>query len=154
MSQLQINQLLDDRSFYLERDARYLARRFHEEETRSKVGNTTSQDRFDEFVETHNGDKPLLILDVDNTLLYARFFSEEMKIGDIVTYFGDEFVSRDNSKVLKLQLKLHININDCALIDRLGTERTEIPIWIENNDEFQVWTLRLNIQRHIDNDSG
>lgn len=158
---MQVNELLHDQSFYLSQDERYLERRFHEDEylTKLKVRNQQlsneiaasetylddqeghdimAQNRFDRFLGTHTGDKPLLILDVDNTMLFSRFFSDEMRIGDVVTYFEDEFVSRDNAKVLKLQLKLHVNITDSALIDALGTEHSEIPIWIDNNDEFKV----------------
>ena len=42
------------------------------------------QERFQRFSQLHNGEKPVLILDVDNTMVYARFFSEEMSIGDVV----------------------------------------------------------------------
>eukprot|EP01084_Bolivina_argentea_P224525 379642_1 len=41
------------------------------------------QERFKEFTLKHNGNKPLLILDVDNTLIYVRFFAEELRINDL-----------------------------------------------------------------------
>ena len=59
------------------------------------------QNRFKSFVSKHNGNKPVLALDVDNTLIYVRFFSEEMKIDDVCTYFGVDQVEKNNSKILK-----------------------------------------------------
>lgn len=96
------------------------------------------QERFDKFSKIHTGEKPLLILDIDNTMLYARFFSDEMRINDIVTYFGDESVAKNNAKVLKLQKTMNLEIINGALIDKLGTEHIEISLWIDNNHDLEV----------------
>ena len=86
----------------------------------------------------HNGEKPLLILDVDNTMLFARFFSDEMRINDIVTYFGEQNVDKNNAKIVKLQMTLHLEIMNGALIDKLGAEHLEISQWVKDNETLQV----------------
>merc|ERR1712228_607207 len=66
------------------------------------------QERFERFCSIHNGKKPVLVLDVDNTMVYVRFFSEEMQIGDIVTYFSSESVQKNNGKVTEIRLTLNL----------------------------------------------
>ena len=80
------------------------------------------QKRFKTLSELHNGDKPILILDVDNTMVYVRFFSEEMQVNDIVTYFGAESVSKNNGKVVEVRLTLSLDISHNTLIDKVGSE--------------------------------
>ena len=53
------------------------------------------QQRFNEFALRHTGEKPLLILDVDNTLLFVRFFSDEIRCGDTLTYFVSDDIERN-----------------------------------------------------------
>ena len=98
----------------------------------------SKQKRFENFVRVHNGDKPLLILDVDNTLLYARFFSEEMKIDDVVTYFKDGNETEPNAKVIKLQVALTLSVIDERLVSKLGSESTEVSVWLQNNNTLRV----------------
>ena len=96
------------------------------------------QKRFERFAEVHNGDKPVLILDVDNTMVYARFFSEEMCIGDVVTYFSSESVHKNNGKVLEVRLTLRLEISDNVLIDKVGSERMDYEYWAKNNELLKV----------------
>lgn len=96
------------------------------------------QKRFERFSEVHNGDKPVLILDVDNTMVYARFFSEEMCIGDVVTYFSSESVHKNNGKVLEVRLTLRLEVSDNVLIDKVGSERMDYEYWAKNNELLKV----------------
>lgn len=104
---------------------------------------TFIQERFDKFSNIHNGEKPLLILDIDNTMLYARFFSDEMRINDIVTYFDNKYVVKNNAKVIEIQKTLNLEIIDGTLIDKIGKESVEISLSIHDNDTLQVLNYYL-----------
>merc|ERR1712032_16501 len=73
-----------------------------------------TKERFEHFITKHNGQssKQLLILDIDNTLIYVRFFSEECQIGDVCTYFHDGSPSKGNAKIIKLRLTLSLEITN------------------------------------------
>ena len=99
------------------------------------------QRRLGDFVRVHNGAKPLLILDVDNTLLFARYFSEEMRINDRVTYFKNEEVTKPNATVTKLHITLTLSVIDERLMSAInikGAESTEHPVWVSNNKSLKV----------------
>lgn len=96
------------------------------------------QQRFQRFVIKHNGKKPLLVLDVDNTMLYVRFFSEEMSIGDIVTYFLNDEVERNNARVIEIEISLWLEVTDNELIDELGEERILYSYYVKDNDALKV----------------
>ena len=95
------------------------------------------QNRFERFTKNHNGVKPLLVMDVDNTMICARFFCDEMRVGDIVTYFSSIAVPRENAKVVQLQQTLTLIIMNNELIDVLGTEMIKHNIWITENAELK-----------------
>lgn len=96
------------------------------------------QERFKRFSEIHNGDKPVLVLDVDNTMVYVRFFSEEMQIGDVVTYFASESVTKNNGKILQVRLTLSLEISNNTLIDKIGSERMDHDYWATSNELLKV----------------
>ena len=159
--------ILGDDSVYMEFENRYLRRRFHKDVLSPKLTVTTTdehdmmlpfkhvsssslhdisaQQRFDQFTQKHNGKKPLLILDVDNTLLYSRFFSEEMRVNDVVTYFFTENVPRNNAMVVRIQKTLTLNMADTHLIDELGSEHLDISLWIDDNKTLCVESTSLTL---------
>eukprot|EP01084_Bolivina_argentea_P310952 538179_1 len=145
LDNISIKELFNGKSSYIHWENKYLQRRFYGDDGKSPTSRDTNdilvQQRFEKFCTTHNGNKPLLILDVDNTMLYVRFFSDEMRINDTVTYFGDSHF-RNNGKVLKLQKTLHLEIINGQLIDKLGQEHVEICIWIDDNDTLEKYKKR------------
>ena len=104
--------------------------------------NIEYEQRFQRFVTKHNGDKPLLILDVDNTMIAARFFSDEMRIGDTLTYFCSEAVPRDNATVIQLQQTLTLTIINSEIIDALGVETIKHAIWIDDNSQLKRYKYK------------
>eukprot|EP01084_Bolivina_argentea_P252080 423032_1 len=103
------------------------------------------QKRFKTFSELHNGDKAILILDVDNTMVYVRFFSEEMQIGDIVTYFASESVTKNNGKIGEVRLTLSLDISNNTLIDKLGSERMICNYWATTNELLKKYKKKNGV---------
>ena len=101
-------------------------------------------------VELPDNDKPLLILDIDNTILFVRFFADEIAVDDDIHYFeeskGDddggehqEDKSSDNDNehenldsmeacegiVTAIWYNLTLEFRDDDIIDELGTDIIE-----------------------------
>eukprot|EP01083_Nonionella_stella_P174067 602352_1 len=139
MTNEKLYQLFNGDTNYISWEQTYIHRRFyHHQQTETDPANAiASQKRFESFANKHNGDKPLLILDVDNTLLYVRFFSEELRINDICTYFSSPSVQKNNSKVIKIRLTLSLSIQNNTIIDRIHKERMDHFHWASTNKELQ-----------------
>eukprot|EP01084_Bolivina_argentea_P072211 131163_1 len=89
--------------------------------TEQELNENKVQSRFDKFIKiwNYNGNKnkPLLILDVDNTLIYVRYFSSEMEIGDLVTFFKtNSKINQNNAKVIQLKQTLTLQITNNQFI--------------------------------------
>ena len=97
------------------------------------------QHRFQQFSKVHNGKKPLLVLDVDNTLIFVRYMCEEMRIGDICTYFYRKAVPRDNAMVLQLQVTLTLAVTDRAAMDALNIRMLEQSVWTDSNEQLEEY---------------
>eukprot|EP01083_Nonionella_stella_P010655 30298_1 len=127
---------------YMKWQKRYLQRRYHANEYPSSSDKEEQeeaqriQERFNRFVQNWDmNDKPLLILDVDNTLIHVRYFSDEMEIGDLVTYFQTNSINnQDNAKVIELKETLTLQITNNKLMDKFGCEQKEHTFWIQEND--------------------
>ena len=78
--------------------------------------------KFHNLASKHDGTKPLLILDVDNTMLFVRFFSDEMKVGDTLTYFENDEVERNNARVTEIRLTMTLEVDNDELLEQLGSE--------------------------------
>eukprot|EP01084_Bolivina_argentea_P085841 155158_1 len=165
-----LQQLYDGDFAYIKSELKYLQRRFHSEEYLDELKtkkqyqlikfshanmeqmlqedtalNLEKEKRFKRFTEIHNGKKPLLVLDVDNTMIFARFFCDEMRIGDILTYFSSNAVPRNNAKVLQLQQTLTLTITNNEIIDVLGAETIKHFEWINDNNELKKYKRRGEI---------
>ncbi len=69
-------------------------------------------------------------------MLFVRFFSDEMRCGDTVTYFASDEVERNNATVVSMQFRLTLHVTDNSLLDELGAETLLHSISI--SDESQV----------------
>eukprot|EP01083_Nonionella_stella_P186367 681990_1 len=138
MTNDKLHQLFNGDMNYLSWEKAYIQRRFHRTNAR-EPNDTASQRRFESLVRKHNGNKPLLILDVDHTLLYVRFFSEELQINDICTYFTSTSVQKNNSTVIKIRLTLSLIIQNNTIIDIMDKERMDHVIYISTNEELRSY---------------
>eukprot|EP01083_Nonionella_stella_P269176 910479_1 len=136
MTNQKLYELLNGEMNYISWEQTYIQRRFYPRLS-DKPNEMVLQKRFESFTKKHNGDKPLLILDVDNTILYVRFFSEELRINDICTYFSSPSVQKNNSKVIKIRLTLSLSIQNNTIIDRIHKERMDHFHWASTNKELQ-----------------
>ena len=86
-----------------------------------------------------SSDRPLLVLDVDNTMISVRYFSDEMEIGDLVTYFEDDPQRNyeHNAKVIALRLALTLQITSNEMVDQHGSERIVHRLWVHSESEKQ-----------------
>eukprot|EP01084_Bolivina_argentea_P127052 224775_1 len=135
MTNQKLYELLNGEMNYISWEQTYIQRRFYPRLS-DKPNEMVLQKRFESFTKKHNGDKPLLILDVDNTILYVRFFSEELRINDICTYFSSPSVKKNNSKVIKIRLTLSLSIQNNTIIDLMDKERMDYFQWVSTNEEL------------------
>ena len=81
----------------------------------------------------HNTDKPLLILDIDNTILFVRFFADEISVDDDIHYFDKPIDSNNSNEddiacegiVTAIWYNLRLEFRDDDIIDELGTDIIE-----------------------------
>eukprot|EP01084_Bolivina_argentea_P072212 131164_1 len=124
----QIEELLCDKYgdySYINWEKKYLQRRFHQSENETKSisekheneTQTIFKSLMNKWNTKPNINKPLLILDVDNTLIYVRYFSSEMEIGDLVTFFKtNSKINQNNAKVIQLKQTLTLQITNNQFI--------------------------------------
>eukprot|EP01084_Bolivina_argentea_P084227 152377_1 len=118
---------------YINWEKKYLEREFHSK----KEANNLAQKRFTQFAEHMSDDKPLLVLDIDNTLIYVRYFSDEMEIGDMVTFFEGDNCSINNSnnaRVIGLEETVILQLTNSELIDIYNSEIIEYSLWIYDSN--------------------
>ena len=101
----------------------------------------SNEKKFLEMSKRHNGEKPLLILDVDNTMLFVRFFSDEMKCGDTVTYFENDEVERNNAIVTQMRLTLTLEVDNDDLFEEIGSEIVQCFHFISDPNSVEYLCL-------------
>ena len=96
------------------------------------------QNRFNNFINIHNGNKICLILDVDNTMLFVRFFSDEININDNVTYYINDDITDSNAIVTEIRVTLELEINDNILMDTIGDECLKYDFWCNDAQHVRM----------------
>ena len=68
--------------------------------------------------------KPLIVLDIDNTILFVRYFGDEICVDDAITYYHNG-IEETSGIVTSVWYRLSLKLSDDDLIDEFGTDLIE-----------------------------